>query len=158
MKFYFMLGLLFAFTDQVAKEIARKFLTSESYLEVIPNMIHLTYQENKGVSFSFLNNLPDSYRVPLLVSVSTLVIVGIAFYLYRQWKNTNRIERWGFTLVLGGAIGNLIDRAFYHSVVDFMYFHFYETGFFINNLADDYISIGFVLLLINSFLKEKEST
>ena len=163
MKFYLFLVFIFVAIDQVSKEIARRYLTPESYIELIPNLIHLTYKENKGVSLSLFSTLPDIYRVPFLVGVSSIVIIGIFIYLYKHWEQTPRSERWGFALILGGAIGNLIDRAIFQSVVDFMYFHFYQTGFFVNNIADDFISIGFVILLISDLTKgnksdEKEET
>ncbi len=60
----------------------------------------------------------------------------------------------GYFLILGGAIGNLIDRIVYQSVVDFMYFHFYDTGFFVNNFADDIISVGFVVILASLTKKD----
>lgn len=87
-----------------------------------------------------------------------MVIIGLSIYVYRTWNRLNTGERWGFTLILSGAIGNLIDRAFRQQVTDYMFFHFYDTPFFVNNLADDLISIGFVLLVWQSFRKKETKT
>ena len=157
MNYYVLLICFLVGLDQVIKILVRQFLTSSSYIEIIPNFIHLTYQENRGISFSMLSNLPSAIRVPLLSGISLIVIIGIMIYLYRKWESIPRIERWGYSLILSGALGNLIDRLFRSQVTDYMYFHFYEKGFFVNNLADDLISIGFVLLVWQSFFK-KDST
>ena len=142
--------------DQIIKAIVRATLTPLSYIEVIPNFIHLTYQENKGISFSLLANIPAVIRVPLLAGISTVVIIGLCYFILKNRDQLNRIEMWGFTLILSGAIGNLIDRAFRQQVTDYMYFHFYDYSFFVNNLADDLISIGFVLVLWQSFRKKEK--
>ncbi len=150
--------LIFGITalDQFIKFWVRSTLSPTDYIELIPNLIHLTYQENRGVSFSFLSNLPDALRVPLLTGVSLLVILGLGYYLLKDFARLSQLDRWGFSLILSGALGNLIDRGFRHSVTDYMFFHFYETGFFVNNLADDLISIGFVLVLWRGLLGSKD--
>lgn len=142
--------------DQVLKILVRSYLSADSYVELIPNFIHLTYQENQGISFSLLSELPDFIRIPLLTGVSALVILALSVFVYRQRNRLNRWEKWGFTLILAGALGNLIDRAFRQQVTDYMFFHFYQTSFFVNNLADDLISIGFVLMIWQSFVKKEK--
>ena len=151
MIFYLILIVILVFLDQLIKYLIRINLTSDSFIEIIPNLIHLTYQENRGISFSIFSDLPDFYRVSLLSGVSFIVVVGIFVYLYFSWEKLNPLDKLGFSLILSGAIGNLIDRFFREQVTDYMYFHFYDKSFFVNNLADDLISIGFVLLLFQSF-------
>lgn len=153
MIFYLAVITVLVVVDQWIKVLVRTHLTSSSHIELIPNFIHLTYQENRGISFSMLSNLPDSIRVPLLAGVSAIVVIGIFIYLYVNWKKTSTMERWGFSLVLAGAIGNLIDRFFRQQVTDYMHFHFYEKSFFVNNFADDLISIGFVFVLLCGFFQ-----
>lgn len=159
MLYIVVIGILVAI-DQGIKLWVRTYLTPDSFIEIIPHLIHLTYQENQGISFSLLSNLPDALRVPLLTGVSLLVILGLIVYIVYNRHQLNRGEKWGFSLILAGAIGNLIDRAFRQQVTDYMYFHFYDTSFFVNNFADDLISIGFVLMIWQSFKskdKEKEN-
>ncbi|MBU3916048.1 signal peptidase II [bacterium] len=146
--------LAFVGIDQWIKYLVRVHLTSKSFVEVIPNFIHLTHQENKGISFSMLDGLPENIRVPLLSGISFVVIVGLCVYIWRNWPDLNSREKWGFSLILSGAIGNLLDRAVRKQVTDYMIFHFFETSFFVNNLADDLISIGFMLILWQSFTKK----
>ena len=156
MKRYIALILGLTAIDQLIKFWVRSSLTPEDQVELIPNLIHLTYQENRGISFSFLSSLPDMLRIPLLAGVSFIVIVGLGYYLYKDFDRLSKLDRWGFSLILSGALGNLIDRGFRHSVTDYMFFHFYDTGFFVNNFADDLISIGFVLVLWNGLLGSKD--
>ena len=155
MYLYLIVIALLVGLDQLIKVLVRMNLTSSSFIEIIPNFIHLTYQENQGISFSLLSDLPQAIRVPLLTGVSVIVIVGLIFYIYKTRHDLTKAEKWGFTLILAGAVGNLIDRAFRQQVTDYMYFHFYDTSFFVNNLADDLISIGFVIMIWQSF-KSKE--
>ncbi|MDH5559345.1 MAG: signal peptidase II [Deltaproteobacteria bacterium] len=155
MVLYLILIGILALLDQVIKILVRSYLTSSSFVEIIPNFIHLTYQENRGISFSFLSNLPDMVRVPALAGVSFVVVAGIFIYLFIYWAKLVTVEKVGYSLILAGAIGNLIDRAFRQQVTDYMYFHFYDKSFFVNNLADDLISVGFVILILYSFLSRK---
>lgn len=142
--------------DQALKAWAREALAQGAYVELIPNFIHLTYQENRGISFSLLADLPDSLRAPLLAGVSLAVILGLGVYCWKQRHSLPALEAWGYSLILAGALGNLIDRAWRQSVTDYMFFHWYDQGFFVNNLADDLISIGFVLVLWAGF-RSKEA-
>ena len=102
-----------------------------------------------------LADLSDSYRVPLLAGISTIVVTGLIIYVVRHWLELAIGERWGFSLIISGAVGNLLDRAIRQQVTDYMHFRFYDFSFFVNNLADDLISIGFVLLLFFSFRKKE---
>jgi len=155
MPFYIFVIVVLVGIDQGIKILVRTSLTAESNIELIPNLIHLTYQENKGISFSMFADLSDSYRVPILAGISAIVVIGLIIYVIRRWSELLTGEKWGFSLILSGAVGNLLDRAIREQVTDYMHFHFYETSFFVNNLADDMISVGFVLLLLYSFRKGK---
>jgi len=152
------LFLIFGLTalDQAIKVWVRANLRPTDFVELIPNLIHLTYQENRGISFSIFSDLPDGLRAPLLAGISLVVIIAMSWYLIKEFVNMGTLDRWGYSLILSGALGNLIDRAFRHSVTDYMYFHFFDHGFFVNNLADDLISIGFVLLVIHGLLGNKD--
>ena len=155
-RYYLLLILGLTALDQAIKVWVRTHLRPTDFIEVIPNLIHLTYQENRGISFSLFADLPDVYRAPLLAGISLIVIVIMGWYLINSFSEMGRLDRWGYSLILAGALGNLIDRALRHSVTDYMYFHYYDRGFFVNNLADDLISIGFVLLVIHGLLGNRD--
>jgi len=158
MLFYIALTVALVVIDQLIKLIVRSHLAYGTSVELIPNLIDLTYQENEGISFSLLSNLPDAFRVPLLAGISLIVVTILCGYAWLNWPKLIAGERWGYSLIISGAVGNLIDRAFRKSVTDYMYFHFYDTGFFVNNLADDLISIGFILLLYQAVRGSKSGS
>ena len=150
---YLALIALLTLIDQLIKVWVRAEIPAGNRYELIPHFIDLTYQENRGISFSLLAELPEAFRQPALAGISALVILGLSLYLWRKWAQVPRLEKTGFSLILAGALGNLIDRAFRGSVTDYMYFRAWDTGFFVNNFADDLISIGFVLVIWQSFKK-----
>ncbi|MCG8339000.1 MAG: signal peptidase II [Proteobacteria bacterium] len=158
MRIYVFVAILLVGIDQLIKHLVRLHLTASSYIEIIPNFIHLTYQENQGISFGFLSRLPDNIRVPLITGVSAVVIIGLTIYVVKNHRDLARFEKWGFTLILAGAVGNLIDRAFRQQVTDYMYFHIFDYSLFVNNFADDIISIGFVMIVWQSFRKKDGKT
>ncbi|MBT3225070.1 MAG: signal peptidase II [Deltaproteobacteria bacterium] len=155
MKYYLTFIAVFIGLDQLLKFTARLYLQSGSYIELIPNLIDLTLQENQGISFSLLSDLPSLVRVPLLAGISLIVVVGLCIYVFRNWTALVTGEKLGFSLIISGAVGNLIDRVVRQQVTDYMYFHFYDTGFFVNNLADDLITIGFLIMVYQAFVIKK---
>ncbi|MDH5750888.1 MAG: signal peptidase II [Deltaproteobacteria bacterium] len=143
-------------SDQISKIWVRLAIPLHKSSNLIPNLIDLTHVENKGVSFSFLGNLNDSYRAPLLVMISLVAVIMLSYY---WWKHRREMCFWTeltFLLVLPGAFGNLIDRALFGSVTDFFHFRFYHHSFFVNNLADIYISFGVVSYLIGAWRTHQE--
>ena len=134
--------------DQGAKTLVRMYVPMHDSSILLPNLIDLTHVENKGVSFSVLGDLPDQIRVPLLIGISLLALVILVYYWWQQRRVVNALSHFAFQLILGGAIGNLIDRALYGAVTDFLHFRFYSTSFFVNNVADLFISAGVVAYLL----------
>ena len=139
--------------DQLSKMVVHHMIEPRQIIPFIPNMIELTFVRNKGVSFSFLADLPDAFRLPLLIGVSSVAVVGMLYYLFRYWDQTDIYLKGGFVLIIPGAFGNLIDRVAYGAVTDFMHFHWYDQSFFVNNVADCFISIGVIGFLL-SYLAE----
>ena len=125
--------------------------------ELITNFIDLTHVQNRGVSFSISADIADSFRIPLLVGVSLVAVVTMIFYQTRYWNELDFYTRYGLVCVLPGAAGNLIDRAIYGYVTDFFHFRWYETSFFVNNLADCFISLGVVFFIIPLFFSKNDS-
>ncbi len=111
---------------------------------LVPNFLDLTHVQNRGVSFSLFSELPDGIRIPLLVGVSLAVIAVMLYYQVRYWETLEGFTKIGLSLIIPGAVGNLLDRALYGYVTDFLHFHWFEFSFFVNNLADCLISLGVV--------------
>ena len=125
--------------------------------ELLTNFIDLTHVQNRGVSFSFFADIADSIRIPLLVGVSLVAVTAMIFYQTRYWNELDFCTRSGLVCVLPGAAGNLVDRAVYGYVTDFFHFRWYETSFFVNNLADCFISLGVVFFIIPLILSKNDS-
>ena len=125
--------------------------------ELLKNFLELTHVQNRGVSFSFLSDISDSIRIPLLVGVSLVATVAMLYYQIRYWDELDFYTRSGLACVIPGAAGNLIDRVVYGYVTDFFHFRWYETSFFVNNFADCFISIGVIFFIIPLFSNKKRT-
>ena len=130
----------------------------EIVLPGIGRYLSLQYFRNSGAAFSSFNTSP------IFLTILILAAIGVVAYLYiRMWNTGTLGYKLVFGMIIGGALGNLIDRAVRGgSVVDFIYFHIYEIGFkfAIFNLADASISVGVCLLFILvlfSGMQRKES-
>ena len=138
--------------DQISKLWVRNNL--ESYVEksIIGDVFTLIKVENTGAFLGMGSELPEILRVLLLIVLPVIVLVGITIYNYLD-KSLNKISIIGFSLIIGGGIGNIFDRIVYGSVTDFFYlnFGFFKTGIF--NIADLSVTIGMILILISSFKK-----
>ena len=127
-----------------------RFAHGES-LPVTP-FFNLVLVYNKGAAFSFLAGA-QGWQTPLLIAIA---IGAIAIVSWMLWRNPARLMLdIGLTLILGGAIGNLIDRVAYGQVVDFLLFHAYGWSYPAFNVADSAITVGAALLIIESFLPRK---
>lgn len=147
------LGLagLIVLLDQATKLLVlARFAHGES-LPVTP-FFNLVLVYNKGAAFSFLAGA-QGWQTPLLIAIA---IGAIAIVSWMLWRNPARLMLdIGLTLILGGAIGNLIDRVAYGQVVDFLLFHVYGWSYPAFNVADSAITVGAALLIIESFLPRK---
>ncbi len=135
------------FVDQGSKFLARKYLLANKIYTLIPNFIELVLVKNRGISYGFLANLNDPLRVLLVNILPLLIILVVIYYIFLNWKKIQKNYKIGWALILGGGSGNLLDRLFLGGVTDFMHFRLFEFSFFVNNLADDFITIGFIFLV-----------
>jgi len=146
---------LLVLTDYMSKLFIKSIiLKANQFIEksvVVNDYIILSIYYNKGIAFSFLDSdsLAINYFVIFLVAVIILYLLSI---FIKNNKNFNKLEYSSYILILGGALGNFIDRLFNQSVLDFIIIHYddiYFPGIF--NFADMFITIG-VLLIIISYL------
>jgi signal peptidase II len=142
---------LVVLVDQATKLLVLgRFALGES-VRVTP-FFDLVLVYNKGAAFSFLAGA-DGWQTPLLVAVA---IGAISVVTWMLWKNPGRVLLdSGLALILGGAIGNLIDRIAYGKVVDFLLFHAYGWSYPAFNVADSAITVGAAILVIESFMAPK---
>lgn len=138
--------LLLIVFDQIVKYlIVRNFSIGEEKI-LIDNFFKFIYIRNTGAAFGILSG-----NIIFLIGISLLLI----FYIVKEMKKNidNNLSLLSFSLILGGAVGNLIDRIFRGYVVDFISFTLFNREMSIFNVADMYITIG-VILLIYIVLKE----
>jgi len=121
---------------------------------VLLPIFNLTYVENNGISLGLLNATNPAGRW-MLVALTTAIAIGVAVWMGRE---ENRTDRIALGMVLGGALGNILDRARHGYVVDFADLHFGTfRPFLVFNVGDAAISIAVVILLLRAFLTRKES-
>lgn len=131
--------------DQAIKWIAEARLPFEELVPVLP-FLGLYRTWNTGIAFSSLASLG-----PTLLIAMTLVIITFVGWLWSRTGLDKRYARLGFALITAGAIGNLIDRAFYGHVIDYILFHTPAWSFAVFNLADALISFGAFFILLQEF-------
>jgi signal peptidase II len=122
---------------------------------VIQDFFNITHVHNPGAAFGFLADLPKNIRLPFFIVVPTIALIVIA-YLYRNLKDDQRLQASALALILGGAIGNFIDRLRFQFVIDFLDFHWKNNHFPAFNIADSAITVGVGLLMINIIQEIKE--
>jgi len=153
----FLLPLSIVIADQVTKWLVIQRLPLYEDVPLIPGLLSLQHVRNSGAVFGFLSgaNLPG--KPYLFAAMSALALAALAYYA-RTIPREERLPRFALSLVIGGAIGNLIDRVRFGYVVDFVKMY-WETHVWPNyNVADSAISIGLVLLVIDSFRPREHAT
>lgn len=148
-RLFWIVAFIAFFLDQVTKYwVAQTFSLGET-LPILQDVFHFTYVTNTGAAFSLFSGKVEWLRW-LSLGVS-LVLIALAWF----GQELNRWDQWGYGLILGGAMGNGIDRFILGYVVDFLDFRLINFAVF--NLADSFISIGIVCLLIASLQKTPTS-
>ena len=121
---------------------------------IVPGFADFYPATNHGVSFSLFDQDSQSRRY-LLMAVTGLISAGVAVM---AWRAPDRLSALGYGLILGGALGNLLDRAVYGGVFDFLYLHLGAIALFICNFSDIAISLGMALLLLEWAIPKPESS
>lgn len=121
-------------------------------IRLIDGRWHWAYAENPGAAWSFLANASESVRVPFFLAVSVLAIVLIVWYFFRL-EPGQRMLMVALALVLGGAVGNFIDRARLTYVIDFIVWYIGSYRWPTFNVADSAISVGVGLIFLDSLLE-----
>lgn len=133
-------------------------MTLYQSIEIFENFFHITYICNKGAAFGLLAEKAEWFRLPFFIGASLAAIIIISIF-YTQLEEKDRLLQIGFSLIVGGTIGNLIDRIRFGEVVDFIDVHWFQHHWPAFNIADSAISIGVFLLIIEliiSLRKEKK--
>ncbi len=158
-KIYFLagIGLSVLVLDQITKYwIYSRFHWGESVV-VIPNFFAITYVRNMGAAFGFLHRAPEWFRTPFFLVVP-LIILAVLSGMFIKLKPEQKWMGAAISLIISGAIGNIIDRARFGYVVDFLDFHYKEVYHWpAFNVADSSIVVGVCLIFLISWFEKKPS-
>ena len=143
---YIVLTIAAVALDQWIKHLVEIGLPMQQAVEIVPFLaLFRTY--NTGIAFSMLSSFGD---VGLIVV--SIAVAGFVLYLASRTHPRQVLARAGFALIVGGAVGNLIDRAVYGHVIDYVLFHTPVWSFAVFNLADAFITVGAALVVLDEFI------
>jgi signal peptidase II len=129
--------------DQLSKVAILDLVTLKDIIRVT-DFFNITLVFNRGVSFGFFP--ADTFMgKAFLILIAISFVIWLSFYL---WQAKDLLSQLGYAFIIGGALGNLVDRLQYGAVVDFLQFHLYNHFFPVFNVADSAISIGVVLIFV----------
>jgi signal peptidase II len=153
---YFLVSLAVLLMDQWTKGVVvRTFQVHESR-EVVSGLFDLTYVQNSGAAFGLFASVDSSVKAIVLNSVAVLVFLIVSGYALRSSHKSVRLQV-GLALILGGAVGNLLDRVRFTYVVDFLDFSISGHHWPAFNLADSAICAGVALLFLDMLQREDEA-
>lgn len=139
-------------TDQISKWLIMKYLPPGGVVTVIPDFFDLVNIRNRGAAFGFLNRQDIEWQFWLFLIAAILAVIII----FKLLKGARRqpLLAWGLGLILGGALGNMADRARFRAVVDFLDFHWRQWHWPAFNVADIAICVGAFLACLSVWLKK----
>lgn len=150
---FFLFALFLLVCDQLSKTWVLLTVDSEGF-QVAP-FLDFTLVWNKGISYGWLSNWQTAYTHEMLIGVNVLITCMLLFCLSRTFRLGQRIA---LSLIIGGALGNVCDRILYGSVVDFISFHIYGYYWYVFNLADVWITLGAIGLIVFPFYGQKQTS
>jgi signal peptidase II len=134
--------------DQLTKALILAKLPLHESVTVIPSLFDITHVRNTGAAFGIMNGVDFQHKAIVMVLVAIAALVAVGVYAMSLPKE-QRIARYGLALILGGAVGNLIDRARFGFVIDFVDVYWHGVHFWAFNVADSAITVGVVLMLLD---------
>lgn len=152
---YIAVSLAVLFLDQWTKGIITRTMDVHQSRSIIHNLFDLTYVRNSGAAFGLFASVDSSMKAVLLNSVAVVVFLIVSAYALRSSHRSVRLQV-GLALILGGAVGNLLDRVRFGYVVDFLDFAISGHHWPAFNVADSAICIGVALLFLDMLRNEEE--
>src|SRR5665811_489482 len=142
--------------DRLSKWLVESNVSALDTVRVIPGLFNIVHSENRGMAFGILNDSTYEWRTTLLIVLSAAAVVFVAAMLWSA-QRLDRYSFWGLTLILGGAAGNVLDRAVWGRVTDFLDFYIGQHHWHTFNVADSAIVIGSGLLLIDLLRPKRQA-
>jgi signal peptidase II len=147
---YYFISLIVILLDQLTKWLVVKYMELGESIPLITDFIYLTSHRNRGAAWGILQGQMWFFYI-----VTIIVIIGIIVFIQRL-KDHEKLIGWSLGLMLGGAIGNFIDRVIHKEVVDFINTYVFTYDFPIFNVADSALVIGVGLFFIHTLLEGKQ--
>ncbi|SFA38765.1 signal peptidase II Aspartic peptidase. MEROPS family A08 [Anoxybacillus pushchinoensis] len=147
---YYLLAFVVILLDQWTKWLVVRYMELGESIPIIENVLYMTSHRNRGAAWGMLQG-----QFWLFYIVTVVVVVGIVIYIQRL-QPTQRLFGVALGLMLGGALGNFIDRVFRKEVVDFIHVYIFSYSFPIFNVADAALTIGVALMFIYTWIEEKQ--
>jgi len=148
---------LIVLADQATKMMVQRYIPLFDLVTVVPGLVDLVHIHNAGVAFGLMNDMTHPFRSALTTTLALAALAGIVYYA-RQIRPDERLARTGLSLILGGAVGNLIDRVRLGHVVDFIDVYRGDWHFWAFNVADAAISCGAALIFIELFFAGRHAS
>ena len=146
----YIIAIIYLIIDQIVKIIVRTKMELYQEIKIIPKLFSLYYVENDGAAFSILGN-----QTIFLIIVSIICLIILNKFILEEELPKNSLIPLG--CLLGGIVGNLIDRIIFKSVTDYLSIFIFKYSFPVFNIADIGITVGTALLILNIVLEEKKN-
>ena len=140
----FLVGL-----DQLSKSIIVQTIKLNDYIVVIKDFFNITYVQNRGAGFSILQGQMTFFYI--------ITVIALIVLTYLLLKSKDKLSKTAYLLMIGGAIGNFIDRLLLGYVVDFLDFYIFGYNYPVFNLADSFLTVGVILMVISVLLEKKDA-
>src|SRR5580692_522912 len=144
---HFLLALFVVLLDRWTKRLVAARIAMYTHIQVIPGFFRITHTENTGAAFSLFADSPSHWKTAMLIGFSLIAMVVVSALLWKQ-ERALTITGIALSLILGGAVGNLWDRAASGRVIDFLLVYVKQYQWPVFNLADSAIVIGASLLVL----------
>ena len=136
-------SLVFLMIDLLIKIIVINFMELYDTIKIIPGFFNITYVRNTGAAFSIL----EDSRIFFIV-ITFIALIVIYLFLLKD-KVLNKYQTFLYSMLIGGIVGNLVDRIIYGYVIDYLSFNIFGYSFPVFNIADSFIVISVILLVLN---------
>lgn len=143
----YIIAFCFFILDIISKQVVIKMIDLHESIKVIKNFFYLTYTRNTGAAFSILE---DGRILFLVVTIIALFFIN----KYMNKEDIKGIDNLIYGMIIGGILGNLLDRIVYGYVIDFLDFKIFGYNYPVFNLADTFIVVGALLLIITGIYKD----
>ncbi|MCR2803679.1 signal peptidase II [Paenibacillus soyae] len=149
--YYYLITIAVFIVDFITKKMVATKMNLADEISVIGNFFLITSHRNRGAAFGILQE-----QRTFFIIITCVIVAGLLWYTHSVRKTGKPALFWGLTLVLGGALGNFIDRVRFGEVVDFFKFNFGSYTFPIFNVADSAIVVGVGLILLDTLLAARD--